>query len=54
MKENLINKATISDVNFITNTLFDALGIILIVLMIVILVKLYCKIVKLIEENTIT
>ena len=53
MKENLIDKATINDINFITNTLFDILGIALIVLMIVILIKLYVKIAKLIEENSI-
>ncbi|WP_169630236.1 hypothetical protein [Flavobacterium humi] len=52
MQENLISRATVNDITFITNTLFDLLGISLIVVMIFIFIHLYRKIIKLIEGNS--
>ncbi|MGH2666881.1 hypothetical protein [Flavobacterium sp.] len=51
MEENLISRGTASNITFVTNTLFDILGIALIVIMIIILIKLYGKVIKLIEQN---
>ena len=51
MRQNLVDPTTANNISYIMNLLFDVLGIILIVFMIVTLVKLYRKIKAMMEND---
>ena len=51
MQQNLVDQSTANNISYIMNLLFDVLGIVLIVVMIVTLVKLYRKIKAMLKND---
>jgi hypothetical protein len=51
MEQNLVDPTTASNISYIMNLLFDVLGIVLILIMIVTLVNLYRKIKAMLEND---
>lgn len=51
MQQNLINPNTADNISYITNLVFDILGIVLILIMIFTLLKLYRKIKEMIKND---
>jgi hypothetical protein len=51
MEQNLVDTTTANNISYITNLVFDFLGIVMILIMIVTLLKLYRKIREMMEDH---